>query len=68
MRKLLILSFPLAYASSCIAKIATISGVEFSYAGKQLKLELKLDGIVGLTQTLDSCLVDSYIRHYFKIL
>ena len=67
MRKLLILSFSLAYAFSCVAKVTTIYGVESSYAGKQLKLESKLDEIVGLTQTLDSCLVDSIGRFCFKV-
>jgi len=67
MRKLLILSLALAYAFLCMAKVATISGVESSYAGKQLKLESKLDEIVGLTQTLDSCLVDSTGRFHFKV-
>ena len=67
MRKLLILSFSLACALSCTAKVTTISGVESSYAGKQLKLESKLDEIVGLTQTLDSCVVDSTGKFSFRV-
>ena len=57
--KILTSFFVLALAvTTSSAKVTTLSGVESSYAGKQLKLNTKLDEIVGLEHTLAECSVD----------
>lgn len=40
------------------AKVTSLSGLESSYAGKQLKLNIKLDEIIGAEETLSQCTVD----------
>lgn len=49
------------------AEVSTIKGVEATYAGRQLKLMKKTDDLVGLTQTLDSCKVDSAGNFQFSV-
>ena len=67
LRRLIILSLILLCSISSWAKVTTLSGVEASYAGKTMKLQRYLDGMVGMSLTLDSCVADSSGKFSFSV-
>lgn len=67
LRRLIILSLVLLCSNSAWAKVTTLTGVEASYAGKKMVLQRYLDGMVGMSATLDSCVVDSSGKFIFSV-
>lgn len=67
LRRLIILSLVLLCSNSAWAKVTTLTGVEASYAGKKMMLQRYLDGMVGMSLTLDSCVADSSGKFSFSV-
>lgn len=59
MRDLLSIILFLHLSLGVFAKTTTLFGTDPSYAGKVIKLNCYMDGVVGMQRTLDSCVVDA---------